>query len=406
MANGSDTAGWAGGLPLANLQVRQPGVVARGADTAPGFNAQLPAARPIKALAVVNHNLTLAGTYRLKTTNEAGATNRVIQSEDFSQSVWVKSSVSVASGGSGPGTGMTVKRLTASAANGTAIQDLGSISSAAKVFSIWLKRITGTGNIDLTMNGGSSWTTVAVTTSWARYQITATLANPDVGIRIVSSGDAVEATGAQLEDGASVATSYYPSGATAGVRPQGYIDHWQGYLYDSGFISPWPAGYTAENITGSQQSLIHILPSETSLTGVRFDFSDATNPDGYVQMGRLFLGPGFQPTWNFSFGSGLSYETRTRVEENPAGSEYFDRKPPYRVARFGLDHLTETEAMTRILEMQRVLGTDGEVLWIRDPGDAAHLLRRGFVGRMRELSPIEHPYSDNLRQAFEIRELI
>lgn len=69
----------------------------------PGFNAQLPVARTIRGLAIVNHNLSLSGTYRLKLTNEAGATNLVLQSEDFSQAVWTKTSMSVGSGSAGPG---------------------------------------------------------------------------------------------------------------------------------------------------------------------------------------------------------------------------------------------------------------------------------------------------------------
>lgn len=406
LVSGSNTAGWSSGLPLSNLQVRQPGVVARGVGTAPGFNAQLPVARTIRGLAIVNHNLSLSGTYRLKLTNEAGATNLVLQSEDFSQAVWTKTSMSVGSGSVGPGAGMTVKRLTASAGNGRVIQDLGTIASAAKTFSVWLKRITGTGDVQLTLDNGTSWSTVAVTSSWARYQIAATLANPDVGIRLVTSGDAVDATAAQLEDGVSTATSYYPSGATAGVRPQGHIDHWQGYLLDTGLITPWPSGYTVDDITGSQQSLIHILSSETSVTGVRFDFSDSTNPAGYVQMGRLFMGAGFQPATNMAFRLSHQYESGTSISVTPAGTEYFDEKPARRVSRFFLPRLTASEAMTKVFEMQRKLGISGEVLFVYDPGDAVHFLRRSFVGRLSELSAIEMPYANAHSAAMEIRELI
>jgi len=133
---------------------------------------------------------------------EGARTNLALYSEDFTDAVWVSGGGAIAvatnSVASPDGT-TTADTLTASGANGTLIQDLGVIASAAQAYSIYLKRLTGTGNIDLTLDGGSTWTTKVITSSWARYWITQTVADPDIGIRIVTSGDAVYAWGAQCE---------------------------------------------------------------------------------------------------------------------------------------------------------------------------------------------------------------
>lgn len=136
------------------------------------------------------------------------ATNRCKQSQTLDNATWTKSSITVTADDTAAPTGQTTADLlTATSANGTCIQDLGSLGSAAYTYSVYLKRKTGSGNVDITLDGGSTWSTVAVTGSWTRVELTQTLANPDCGIRIVANGDEVWAWGAQVETG-SIATGY------------------------------------------------------------------------------------------------------------------------------------------------------------------------------------------------------
>ena len=126
-------------------------------------------------------------------------TNLCLRSEELG-TTWVASNVTVSTDDVvAPDGATTAEKLTANAADGTLIQDLGTLSSDAYVFSIWLKRVTGSGDIDLTLDNGSTWTTVTVTSSWARYSLTRNLQNPDAGVRIVTSGDAVHAWGADVK---------------------------------------------------------------------------------------------------------------------------------------------------------------------------------------------------------------
>jgi hypothetical protein len=98
-------------------------------------------------------------------------------------------------------------RVTAAAANATLISSAAIGTSAQRTFSIFLRRVTGTGNIDYTLDNGATWTTQVITTSWRRYSFPATTADQQVGIRIATSGDAIELWGAQLE-ASSYSTSY------------------------------------------------------------------------------------------------------------------------------------------------------------------------------------------------------
>lgn len=112
---------------------------------------------------------------------------------DFTNAAWTKSSMSTAKTATGPdGVANSATTLTASGANATALQAITS-ASAARRTGTWIKRRAGSGIVELTQDGGSTWTAVTVTSEWTKVDIpSVTSANPTVGIRVVTSGDAVD----------------------------------------------------------------------------------------------------------------------------------------------------------------------------------------------------------------------
>lgn len=125
---------------------------------------------------------------------EDGCTNIVLWCRDLTNAAWVKTTTTVALNQTGiDGIANSASSLTATGANSTVLQSI-TDASTSRWQSAFVKRITGSGTIQMTMDGGTTWTTVTVssTTTWSRVQIpTQTLANPQVGFRIVTSGDAI-----------------------------------------------------------------------------------------------------------------------------------------------------------------------------------------------------------------------
>lgn len=134
---------------------------------------------------------------------EAARTNLGLYSADGTNAAWTKTNCTAAKTATGPdGVANSATTVTSTAGNATILQTVTS-ASATRAYAIWLKRRTGTGNIDLTLDGGTGWTTKTITSTWARYFITqAGVTNPNFGIRIVTNGDAVDFFGSQLESAA------------------------------------------------------------------------------------------------------------------------------------------------------------------------------------------------------------
>ena len=149
---------------------------------------------------------------------EPAATNLALHSRDLTNAVWSGTTVTTAKNAVGAdGTASGATTITATAASGTVLQAL-SHASQSRVFSAYIRRVTGTGAIQLTTNGGANWTTVTITSGYTQVACAAqTVASGTVGIRLAVSGDVIEVDFTQGELG-SVATSPIPNTAGTGTR--------------------------------------------------------------------------------------------------------------------------------------------------------------------------------------------
>lgn len=194
------------------------------------------------------------------------------------------------------------------------------------------------------------------------------------------------------------------------VYDSGRIDAWP-QVYPDGVLeweddSFWDAKYTDEQRNGYTWSCVHVLPTDTIARYWRLEIDDPDNSNGHVSLGRVFLGPAWQPDTNMDYGEELGWESQTDVQEAWSGAEYFRVRTPYRVQRFELKWMPQAEAFARAFDLTRQAGIHNELLYIADPDDTVHALRRQFLGRLRKLTPLEHPMFDEYEMAYEIKELL
>ncbi len=614
--------GWTAGLPLSFLGTRQISQVARAAGTTAALYATFPAATLCDVAAIAGHNLTVAGKWRLRgysadprpavdrssqlatldvrftdgalpaglvctrssvatyfgaagllltaAVNEArldwthgqaellvepSATNQLSFARNLTS--WTASNMTRALTATGiDGAANSATRLTATA-NSATVTAVG--GSGSGVFSVYVRRVTGSGAVELTANNFTNVTAITPTATWQRFAISAGGSPSTVGIRLGTSGDVIEVDYAQhevggsslhptspiltnggpvtrqadsitytppvavsLQQGTMVMQARFRSNFTAALTewlrirdsgntnaaqvltnsslnvvaqylhlstPQATLNDgsqpavnaafglafsWAanaytssvngaavvtdasgsvssnavssmlftalpgaGYsvarltilpaassnadtqalatllslpapAYDSGLLDAWPAAWvsaTTDEERRGVRGLMVAQPGQT-LRWWRIDLSDPTNPAGYVDLGRLFMGSRWRPQYGALSGATLGFIDRASITEADSGAEYVVQRPLPRVAGFDLVFRSEADAMDRGVEMQRQLGTTGELLYQWDDSDTEYQPGRAFLGRLRTLQPLTCLYRGHWRGTFEVKELL
>ncbi len=123
---------------------------------------------------------------------EEARTNVVLWNRDLTNAAWVKVNITAALDQTGAdGTANAASSITATAINATVLQSI-TLGSSARAQSVWAKRLTGTGTVQMTMDAGLTWTTIVLTAAYQQLTIpTQTLANPTVGFLLATSGDKI-----------------------------------------------------------------------------------------------------------------------------------------------------------------------------------------------------------------------
>ena len=186
----------------------------------------------------------------------AAATNIVLWNRDLTNAAWTKTNVTAAKTQTGiDNTANSASLITATAGNGTVLQSV-TLASSQRFQTAYVKRVTGSGVINMTTDGGATWTAITVTASWARVSIPAqTVTNPQFGFQIVTNGDAIAVDYVGNETGASATSEIYTTTAAI-TRPPETIT-FTGYASNpwAAYETPIATGLAACNTYANQAAL-------------------------------------------------------------------------------------------------------------------------------------------------------
>jgi hypothetical protein len=141
---------------------------------------------------------------------ESQRTNLVPYSEMFADASWIKTNSATVTANTdiSPDGTMDADRLTAGASLAQVQTTSTVLSGSAYTVSIWIKRISGTGQVYIRSIENAN-IPITITNDWVRYSLTTTATSTTgrVGVALQTSGDVVAIWGAQLELG-TYSTSY------------------------------------------------------------------------------------------------------------------------------------------------------------------------------------------------------
>lgn len=173
-----------------------------------------------------------------------------------------------------------------------------------------------------------------------------------------------------------------------------------------GHESFWTGKLTVEGADGISPPLIDVISSEVVARYIKLEINDTTNSDGYIELARLCVCGGWQPTVNMLYGAGLGFETQTSSEISLGGARFFDVQPVGRTVSFEMDALTDDESMTWVYELTKQLSLNKQFMFVWDPDDTVHLHRRSFLARLTRLTEIKKLYFSTSGAAFSASEVL
>lgn len=174
-----------------------------------------------------------------------------------------------------------------------------------------------------------------------------------------------------------------------------------GDLYDSGILA-----MNRALIARSRGQAFLFLAAAVSARYAKVDIDNSGRaPEGYLDIGHLWLSDLWQPERNFSYGAQSILADASQTVQSIGGQDYTDVRNKVRAERFEFNALREAEIYGQIADLDGIAGTYNNVLYAPDPG-GTYQNAKALIGRLTELGAVELNSQPTRARAFEVKERI
>jgi hypothetical protein len=180
------------------------------------------------------------------------------------------------------------------------------------------------------------------------------------------------------------------------------VDVWQLAAFDATVAA---LGVDDATYQRNDYAAIQVLGQAYSARYLTIEIADTGNADGFVQLGMVFAAGVWSPEVNAEYGVQDDHVDLSTTSAAESGAAWDTPRRRQRRVRFLLPRLSLVEG-DQVHELQRVLGTVDDVLYVPDLADAAAQQRYGFVGRLQAMSALEYPFYAHRSKGFQIVERV
>lgn len=143
-------------------------------------------------------------------------------------------------------------------------------------------------------------------------------------------------------------------------------------------VENWWTGWLSGEDRALWPNHLWIRTPQVVAGAIRVEISDLTHPDGWFDIGGLFVAPdGVVPKINYDRGRDLALVSRDVVSEGPSGRRFGERRRAIRQLTVKWSHLTTAEAY-RLFDAGARAGATETILFLPDLDDEIALVREAF----------------------------
>lgn len=195
-------------------------------------------------------------------------------------------------------------------------------------------------------------------------------------------------------------------------------------IYDSGAVNSWPsvgAGFGAlpwgtfswgdviSPVDSSfyQINAIMVLPTQAIGRYVRIMVNDPSNSAGYLEAGRLVIGPAYRPTINFQYGWSIEWVDNSPTTRSLGNKVFVDKRTRFRVLRMTLDHIPEAEMYANVFDfIDRRKGIAGDMLVVPRPDNPGFYIHEAIYARLQQPAPVVNAYFGRSTRQLVFEEIV
>lgn len=129
----------------------------------------------------------------------------------------------------------------------------------------------------------------------------------------------------------------------------------------------WTGQYSPAEIAGQIPFLPILLPQTYNIRGVKLEIFDASNPDGYVEIGLFEIASGWQPSVGVAYASQFGYRSYTELTKLRGGLDSAFVEQPSYVFEGEIPAMNENEVWNNAMEMRRRYDIHTAFIWMAYP---------------------------------------